>query len=101
MIGPPTEPPNWLRTKWSFIPAELENQSSAVKAWMRLYSNNEPCHLLVPLLSTVSVTNPPTLPYSALKSCVITRYSSIASGEIEVLAPPCPHAVPHTDTPPC
>src|SRR5258708_1454991 len=68
---------------------------------MRLYSNNEPCHLLVPLFKTVSVTNPPTLPYSALKSWVITRYSSIASGEIDVFDPPWPHCVPQRDTPPC
>src|SRR5574341_714914 len=100
MMGPPREPPPWLRTNVSLIPARLEKKSLAASAWMRLYQKAEPCQVLVPDLSTVSLMKPPPLPYSALKLLVMMRYSWMASGEKEVMAPAALAEVPCAPRPP-
>src|SRR5712692_6161967 len=75
-MGPPAEPPNWLRRKGGFCAAKVLRAS---KALFRKNSKTPPWNWLVPDLKTAVTTPPVDLPYWAVYSLVKTLNSLTAS----------------------
>src|ERR1700733_14205119 len=78
MIGPPNVAPNWF---WFSCGFTVLKYPCAFNTVLRKYSNTSPCSALVPDFVTTLTTDPELRPYSASKVLVITRNSSIASGD--------------------
>src|SRR5712664_2244278 len=80
LIGPPTEPPNWLRVKACLgFPWALSKKSCVANLDTRLYSYAEPWKAFEPLFVARFTTAEDARPYSAVKLLVRTLYSCTES----------------------
>src|SRR5580698_9914026 len=76
-MGPPTDPPYWLRLSVSWVGAK---KLRAFKSPLRTNSNRSPWISLVPDLVTMLTTAPAPIPYWAETLSVCTLNSCTASG---------------------
>src|SRR5271169_6061754 len=80
LIGPPNVPPNWFWWKSGFG-ATVNVNGLALRSVLRKNSYTLPWNSLVPDLVTTLTTAPELRPYSASNELVITRNSSMLSGD--------------------
>src|ERR1700694_5020409 len=95
-MGPPKEPPYWLRLYGAMVPvppwAGSSKKPSESSALLRRNSKAEPCRLLVPDRVTAETTPPEDRPYSAGDTLVLILNSWTPS--TPRLVPAAPPGVP-------
>src|SRR5882762_8369693 len=77
IIGPPKVPPNSCCFSRETVGAKKPRAS---KASLRTYSDNDPCHSLVPDLVTNEMVLPPVKPYSAEALLTTLNSANVSAG---------------------